>query len=189
MPFDINKYLDKKKNFNYFKLLKYVLLTYKKRFIKIINKLFSLDIINHSFVQFIIKLFKCILKFLFWLLPIVISLFYYNEQYAHVPYWLVFLAYLYWSGLKLQCDANYKHWEDLSYFNDYKGAFYKKFINDYKSKDFIIVLFFAVFVPINFFTIPEYIFLFVLICISDIYWRRYLTLEIKLDMLNEKLLR
>ena len=133
----------------------------------------------------IIGIFRWIFKIILWLIPLFISALYYNNPDLH--YGFVFGAYTSWTLTTHQTNTNYKYWSELSVGEDYNAVFYKEFIKSYRPLDFILTLFLAVFVPINFLKPLEYWFLIFLIIIIDIYYRRYLTLDIKLDMLNKKI--
>lgn len=139
-----------------------------------------------NIAKFFKNTFRIIFKGLLWLVPLFLCIFFYiGEDNNNVPLFIVFGAYIFWTLISIQSKKDIKYWSSLASYDDLYGKFYKRFVTFYNPTNFRISLFLAIFLPVNFLTTIQYISLFSLICISDLLYRRYLTLNLKLDLLLE----
>lgn len=142
---------------------------------------------NLSIVEFFKNASKIICKVILWVIPLYIcSLFYYDNYNTNVPFYIVFGAYIFWTNIYIQSKKDIEYWKLLALGENTNGEFYTRFLAAYNPINFRILLFIAIFLPFKFLTTIQYISLFFLICISDLWYRRYLTIDLKLDLLHEK---
>ncbi len=112
---------------------------------------------------------------------------YYDWYKAQFSFNWVIGLYICWTFIQYQIGNSYKTWKNITQNSTINGEFNKRFCKEYNPTNYIIILFLAVFIPVNFVPIWLYILIFCSINIFDIYYRRYLTLEIKQDLILEKL--
>jgi len=172
MAFNIGKYTPRKNRT--FRIFRYIL---KKR---ILPK--------------IIKVIIWFLKFLLWLVPLFLSPFYYDSYNAQFSFNWVLGLYIWWTFIQYQVRKNYKYWQEIGQIKEHfilhtkdEVEFQKRFCNQYNPLNYIIILFLTVFIPVNHVPLWLYISIFIIINIYDTYDRRYLTNEIKQDLILEKL--
>lgn len=140
---------------------------------------------NLSIVEFFKNVLKIIFKVILWIIPLLICALFYDNYNNNVPFYIVFGAYIFWTNIYIQSKKDNEYWKLLALGEDTTGEFYKRFLAVYNPINFRILLFMVIFIPFKILTTIQYISLFFLICISEILYRRYLTLDLKLDLLLE----
>ena len=194
MSLNINKYVTKKHRI--FRLINIYLKRYLHcnhiKHLKSNNKTVSsidkqIKIQENKYIKIlfniIYKIYKFIIRALIWSVPLVISLYYYNEYESKFNYIWVLLLYIIWTYIRFEGRKTYKYWQNRSKQN----AFYNEFCNQYNPIAFHTFLFLAVFVPINIVPLWIYFLIFIICIIYDLYERRYLTLEIQQNQILKNL--
>lgn len=123
--------------------------------------------------------------FIAWTIPFVIYLFFRSEN-ATIHICLVFLFYLISIQHYYFLKKDYIYWQKQSEYDSTNGNFHKNFVSRYSPEGYIIVSILALFIFSNFASVFEFILIWFLIGTYDIYERRYITLDVKLDLLLEK---
>ena len=179
MSFNINKYMKKKER----TCLDKIKLRYRlhQRKLKTREKENSLNINNY--VKKIKNFLLSLLKFVLWLIPLFLGIIFYDSLNAKFEYSWVIGLYFVWTFIQIPLRENYKNWQELGEID----RIYKLLCQRYKPTGYIIILFLAVFIPMNFVPLWLYLLIFFGITQYDKFLRLYLILDIKQDFILEKL--
>lgn len=187
MSFNIDKYMKKKKRTCLDKIkLRYRLHQHKlKKLEKEQKNSLNTDEkqYNNDYIKVIKKNLLSLLKFVLWLLPIFIGIIFYDSLNAQFEYAWVIGLYLVWTSIQIQLRKNYKNRQELGEID----RIYKVFCQRYKSTGYIVTLFLAVFVPMNFVPLWLYFLIFFGITLYDKFLQLYLMMDTKQDLILEKL--
>lgn len=137
----------------------------------------------NNYIKEIKKNLLSLLKFVLWLIPIFTGVIFYDSLNAKFEYAWVIGLYFVWTSIQIPLRENYKNWQELGEID----RIYKLFCQRYKPTGYIITLFLAVFIPMNFVPLWLYFLIFFGITLYDKFLQLYLMLDIKQDLILEKL--
>ena len=112
---------------------------------------------------------------------ICISASYDSYDESAIPFWVVVLFYIGLIINHIGIKQLYKNWEQQAEYNEFQ----KRFCQEYKPKIFDDLICF--WLGLKFFNTPLFICLIFALCINDTWNRRYITNNIKHDLILEKL--
>ena len=152
-----------------------------------------LKFIRSNVFKWLIKAIKFCLKFVLWTIPLFIGLLYFDDYNSKINYSWVVGLYIYWTVITKSLNDCYKRWKEIAEIKEhfilhtkYECEFNKIFCEKYNLTGVQISGFIAVFAPINYIELWQYLALFAFVYIFDMAERRYLTNDIKQDLIIEK---
>lgn len=200
MPFDLNKYKNKT-NYNPIRLIRFYFNCYlhsvwkKRKEHYLLHHDYSLD--NSSSIKFnknnfetgylaLKKILPILFKIILWLLPLIIASIFYSDYYAKIPFSIILGAYIVWTIQYFQAKQEIKDCKLYTEFDNLEGEYYKRYIQMYNYNSTFIALFIIIFLTMNYLSILQYILILFFILYANMWYKRYVNIAIKLDLIFDK---